>query len=422
VFFLFAGRYKNLPELRGVGIDFTVLFFTATWCLIALALVSGRMRLVRLTAPVLLMISFTAITVASLFWSSIDDANIDKTLRFFLFTSSSFMAAHFIVQDERRRRRLLRLMPWFCCIILLYYAYSRYVLGIDLADKEASEYANNYLEYGGLAEILFIILLSVAALGSSKQLGAAIIGLSAALFGLVTIGGRGPFVLALLSVPVLVFSLLSRPEPSASRLKRLSILLAGLICFGGLGYAAMARSESPSAKWEGANTIQRFYLELSGEDTKSMDGRREGRRHALERWLEKPIFGWGIGEFRVQDSDLAYTHNLVLEILMEMGLVGAVLFFSACALAVVDCLVAVRDRTSGWVETAIALIFLVELVSHLTVQGYLGDDRVFFAYLGMAIGSRSGAVRLVGGIMRHCSAGRPGPRGPSKSERTLLRR
>src|SRR5581483_507499 len=101
------------------------------------------------------------------------------------------------------------------------------------------------------------------------------------------------------------------------------------------------------------------------------------------------ILGWGIGEFRVYDNELRYPHNLLLEILMELGIVGGVLFFSSCMISLRACLQIARDKRAGWAEIAIALLFMSELISHFTVEGYLADDRIFFALAGMAIGARA---------------------------------
>jgi O-antigen ligase len=149
-------------------------------------------------------------------------------------------------------------------------------------------------------------------------------------------------------------------------------------------------------------TLERYEMQLSGEHTDSVDERLEAQGFAFRQWQERPLFGWGMGEFRVQNSYLEYPHNLLLEILMEIGLVGAFLFFSVCAIAVIDCVRAAQSAARpGWVEMAIALLFLTELASHLTVQGYLADDRYFLAYMGMAIGARRSArVRHVGSMRR----------------------
>ena len=393
VLFVFAGRYKQLPELRWFPADFTVLFLAATSWLILLALITRKIRPPPLDLKVLAMLAFTALAAGSVFWSSMSALNTDKAVRFLVFTSPSFFFALMLAQSAERRARLVRLMVWFSSVLLIYYAYYRYVRGVNLADEEAAEYSNNYLEYAAHAQLLFVAFVSVATLGSPRQAFGAAAGATLALFELMSIGGRGPFVLALLAVPLLMFGLFLCGSPLLRRVTRIVLLVA--VC-AALGYAAISRFEQED---EGARllTLQRFDLQLSGESTSSMDERRQGRRHAFERWLEKPILGWGLGEFRVQDSYLEYPHNMALEILMEVGLVGAFLFFSCCALTIVDCLRAALARASSWVETTIVLIFLPELGIHATLQGYLADDRAFFAYIGMTVaaGAAMGRQRVL---------------------------
>jgi len=125
-----------------------------------------------------------------------------------------------------------------------------------------------------------------------------------------------------------------------------------------------------------------------GESTDSVDERLQAQKFAFEQWQRKPILGWGIGEFRVERFIPGYPHNLLLESLMELGLTGAVLLFSACAIALLNCIRWVRRGALNWVDVSIVLLFLTELVSHLTVQGYLADDRIFFAYMALVIGLR----------------------------------
>ncbi len=394
ILFLFAGRYKNLPELRGFPVDFTLLFFAATLGLMGWAIVSGKMKPIPLSLGVVSMISFCAVAAVSLFWSSIYHLNVDKVVRFLLLTSPSFFAAHILAQDKNRQERLLRLLVWLSCAILLYYAYYRWILGVDVAaNVEGEDYANNYLEYNSHAGILFIVFLCLAVFGSPKQRGIAIIGSGAALFALVAIGGRGPFTSALLAIPLLALGLLLHPRGALQRLTRLMVLVSVLMVIAVFGYVGFVRVSGPSAVWEQLHTLDRYQAQLSGDETHSLDLRLNGQEDAFRQWQEKPILGWGIGEFRVQHNDLAYPHNLLLEILMEIGLVGAFLFVSVCAVAVIACVRAAQYGMSSWVDSGIALLFLADLGSHLTVEGYLADDRIFFAYVGLAIGLRQAAER-----------------------------
>ncbi len=160
-----------------------------------------------------------------------------------------------------------------------------------------------------------------------------------------------------------------------------------------LGYAVLAGLRDPAVVWEQFHTLERAETELQGSDeAHSLERRAYGQEDAFEKWLEQPILGWGIGEFRIQHEMLEYPHNILLEILMELGLVGALLFFFPCLTAAGNCIRTV-PVASRWVEPCLALMFLTSFLAHLTVSGYLADDRVFFTYLGVALGMGAPLLR-----------------------------
>jgi O-antigen ligase len=380
VLFLFAGRYKNLGHLRGFPIDLTLLFCALTIAATGAAMVSGRLKPAPPSLTQLFMILFSGFTVLSLAWSGFLEINIDKVLRFLFLTTPSFFVADILARDRARRSRFLRLLMLFSCVFLLYYVYLRYALGIAMRAGRIE--GDNYLEYGYNATFLFISCLAVAALGSSKQLWPAALVAGAALYGLLIIGGRGPLALALLAIPLLALGLWRR----AQSLRRL-MLLGGLTVVAAVAYLTFAPGDrADGAAGGGFYTLQRYQSQLMGAD-RSMDQRFVGRQLALRLWLEKPLVGWGVGEFKVADPYLEYPHNTPLEILAEMGLVGFCLFLCVCVPAARDSVRLLGNRASGWPETAIALLFLTELAAHLTVAGNLADDRVLFAFMGLAIGS-----------------------------------
>jgi O-antigen ligase len=393
--FLFSGRYKALPELRGFPFDFTLLFFVTTVVLMAGMIVSGRMKPPRPNLSVLLMLLFTEFAVASVFWSSFDPLNVDKAIRFLALSSTSFFIAYTLVPDRGRRERLVRAIVYISCAILLYYAYYRIVLGIDMNDTRHGwrpEHSDNYLEYASHATFLFIILLSQAVFGARRYSVVAAFGVGAASFALLVIGGRGPLMAALLAIPLIVLGVLMRRGESMTRLGRLAGLAVGVLALAAVSYVGFESFGGSLSDMQGQfRTLDRYELQFSNEDTSSVDERLRGQDLAFHMWTEKPIFGWGIGEFTVTNSYLKYPHNIVLEILCENGLIGALLFLSVCAAAVAGCVRIAQDRSCGWPVVAIALLFLTDFALHLTVQGYLADDRIFLAYLGMAIGASAKA-------------------------------
>jgi O-antigen ligase len=395
--FLVSGRIKGLPELRGLPIDLTLLALALSWCLLGWEMVSGHLKPLRFTLPVVLMLLFCEYAAISLFWSSLDAINIDKLARFLLLTAFSFFAACILGQNQARRQAVVIALFWMSLGITFYYLYYRYVLGIDTMsqywiDREL-EGGNNYLEYGDHASIVFMVLLAVAVFGSWRQTMFAAIGAGVALFALLSVGGRGPLAEAVAAIPLMGVVLLVRRRtgfrPAWGRLASFGAIIAVL---GVIGLAASGSSVSQSMAQ--FHTLHRYQTELSGENTTSLDLRAEGRAFAFRQWLARPVFGWGIGEFRVEDTVLMYPHNTLLEILMEMGLVGACLFFGIPAAGLVQCWNIVRQGSTRWPDMALVMLFVLSLCWELTVAGYLADDRIFFAYLGIVIGA-AGAVRRV---------------------------
>jgi O-antigen ligase len=401
--FLLAGVFKTMPELQDVPIDLTIFFLCTTTCLTAWNLVSRRIDLPPLQQPVVTVILFCELAVASLFWSSLDWMNTDKAARFLLLTSPSFFLGCMIGQDRRRQERMVRLLVWIAGAILARYIWYRYVEGVDLGaisddlTQRTGLLTVNYSEYSEQAEILFVAFLALVVFGTLIQSVIAVAGESVAFYCLLTIGGRGALIFSVLALPLLALGLLLRTGQSIRLLARLAVPLVIIGGAAGIAYVAFTTgSEQESGQFR---TLYRYQLEMTGESSGSVDKRAELRDTAAREWLQKPLLGWGIGEFRVHDNKFVYPHNLFLEILMEMGVVGAALFLGFVIPAVAACLQIARDPDAGWASTTIALLLLTELTSRITVEGYLADDRILFCFLGLAIGSQVATLRS-GQLMR----------------------
>ncbi len=393
VLFLVAGRYKVLPELQGfLPIDPTLFFFALTVCLILYKGILRDLRPMPLDAPDLLMLSFYAFAIVSVFWSSLEPKNIDKAWRFALVGATGYFLASILAQDMLRRERIVRMMVGFSIILLVYYSYHRWIVGIDVSELSNTGriQGNNYLEYGNQAAYLFFAFLALAIYGPSRRMVPAMAGVVVSLFALTLIGARGPLVFSVLGIPLVGITLLMCRQKLSNGIRRLVVLVVVLAAMGWAGYGALVAVKGFNGASEELYTLQRLSLQLSNEATGSLDVRAEGRDLAFRRWQEQPLLGWGMGEFRIQHS-LDYPHNLLLETLMEMGLVGAVLFLSVHIIALFTCVRVIRDPASSWVDMAIVLKFITEFVSHMTVEGYLADNRLYFALLAMVIGLRRGS-------------------------------
>ncbi len=386
VLFLVSGRFKVLPEFQFIPLDPTILFFVLTLGLIVHKCGARQMKPMPLDAADLLMMAFVALGVVSVFWSSLEPKNIDKVWRFALVGVSGYFFASVLAQEQERRERLVRLMIGFSAALMAYYAYHRWVVGVSTWELENTGRirGNNYLEYGNHAAYVFFGCLALVVYGPRRWLLPALAGAVVSLFLLTLIGARGALVFSVLAIPLAAASLFLCRSKFKSGFRRIILLLVVLAAMAWVGYAALVAVKGFSGAAEQLYTLERLGLQLSNEATYSLDVRAEGRDLAFRRWLELPLLGWGMGEFRIQHS-LDYPHNLLLETLMEMGLAGAALFVPAQLIALFACWRIARDPDATWVDMAIVLKFVTEFVSHMTVEGYLGDNRMYFALLAMAV-------------------------------------
>ncbi len=386
--FLLSGLFKPLPMLREFPIDFTLLFLCLTLAGIAVASFHRRIRMYPINAGGLAVMLFALFALVSLCWSSGDAANFDKATRFLLLTVPAFFIAQLIGCDADRRLRFARLLLWFSFLLVMYYFGARYVLGIQIEPGQLTDnttLGDHYLEHGYNAQVFITICLVIASFAPSIYVFPALFGAGFGLYMLTSMNGRGPLIGAGMALALLALGACWRYQ----RWSRRFMLLFMFLVVAATGYAIL---EQPlSADDESVRTLWRLQAQITGEDTSSMDERKGGRALAMHMWLEAPAVGDGLGEFVVRDRYLRYPHNLPLEVLSELGAVGGMLFGVVVLVALRNFFIVRNDRNADWAAIALALIFLVDLILHCWVKGYLADDRLFFAYTGLLVGYRRGS-------------------------------
>lgn len=395
--FLTAGRFKGMPEFSWFPIDMT-LFFLALSVGAAALLSSTRINVFEVLQDYgsLFFFAFLAWVLMSLLWSSYGVFNKEKTTNTIILLSWCFFGGYVFVADELERvRRFLGGLVAISLLLLLYWAYYRFILGV--VDLPAEDEVNNYLVYGYHAQ--YVIAVLVAGSIASRGVG----GLAFCMAGLIAlfvimlfIGGRGPLFFAVLIIPLACFLLLAHRHSKAYRGRFITVIV---------WLAIMAVVLQLLVLWIGPylfeqlaeqmTTLGRFTDSLEQSDFGgSVSSRVDGQTFAIEYWMKKPVFGWGVGEFERFYPTLQYPHNLFLEILMEQGIVGF------CLLSALIGLGAIRawrlwPRQPDWVLIALILLFFTQLLSRATVQGFLPDERILFALLGMilGLGRRASVVR-----------------------------
>jgi O-antigen ligase len=356
-----------------------------TFAWVAIAILLAVMReddalpaRVLMTAPVIL-------TVATAFWmlarlgSSSDPAYGGMKLQLFVAQNVAFLIAGIAVA---RRPRELRT---FLVLTLGMAGVSTIVLANELLNGRAqagvggrfalsSDY--NPILFGRDAAramtiaVFFLLITRVAWL---RLVSIALLPLLAVSF--TAAGSRGPAVGLVLGLLAL-FALTLR-DPAARR--RITLVFAA-----GIAGAVLVVQLVP-----GQNVSRTLFFLLGSPGDASSNGRSALWGTAWHAFTSHPLFGVGTGSFAGVDPLNLYPHNLLLEMLAELGIVGGLLVLGTIVLGA-SRLVGTW-RTAGQqdrLDAAVVASLLVAAFANAMFSGDVTTNSAVWLALGLALGLR----------------------------------
>ena len=386
--FLFSGRFKYMPELAWLPVDLTALCLAIGGGISLVVLVRRPAQLARLVDPgCQLFLLFLAYAVGSFLWSEYSAFSYAKALDTATLLAWSFLGAFLVIgPDPERRRRFVIGLVVLSVGLIAYWGVGR--LNAPSAEFYGYDDARNtYLSYGFHAQFVALTLLAVAIAEPRRhRMVAALLGALGTVVLMLFIGARGPMLVVLVA-PLLLTGLAlldPRGQPTRRRMVVIALIWVTLL---GLGVAAARGlfAEQVAQMNEDLLTLGRMrnYYTIGIDD--SLGARLEAQRQALMAWFEMPLFGHGLGSFGDIDERMLYPHNLAIELLMELGVVGLGLYVGVVVVALYRLRRSWGPNGADWVSTVIAVLLIGELVARSTAQGFLPHDRALFAFLGLAM-------------------------------------
>jgi O-antigen ligase len=216
--------------------------------------------------------------------------------------------------------------------------------------------------------------------------------------GLVSAETRGPlFSLALVLILSVVVDVMRSPIMSRRQMAFSGAVIVGAIIL-------------LSVDWFYGAEASRFRYK-SAEIVALLQGSTEAQGTAVERlsfyhaavrdWLERPIFGWGIGSWSMiywHQDIRQYPHNLFCEVLVEQGLMGiaALLIFLQ---TVYRELRSIPSYLTG--RFPYLLPCAVYLLSISMFSGDLDDDRFIWFWCGLTLAACTLAQRVLSDDLAH---------------------
>lgn len=379
VLFLFAGRYKADPRFAWIPVDITVLTFGLSTITGVYILWKKRFRVRRQVFTLsLLMAIFVIYTTVSLAWTPSITYARQKTL--YLGTLAMFpliACAWIITADRRRLRRFFYLIVltafWFAIEITTAY--------FQQGGGRIKVLGSSYLGIGrafGMA-VLIILIFTLFYMRRSKMIAGLIL-LPFFFFQLLIVGGRGPFVATIIAgfTPLLIG--LQFHLSGKMKIKRYAIALLVFIVIGCLVVFSLI-----------ANSVVLTSLDrlLTLFDPVEMGGRNVAIRlsyyqSAISFWSKRPFFGHGVGSWPIlvglPDSQ-AYPHNIILEILVELGAFGLIVYSIMFLYAIRQLGSLSTVQNDPW--RLLILMLLVQAFISAMISGDISDNRFLYGILGL---------------------------------------
>jgi O-antigen ligase len=378
ILFLICGNYKTDPRFSWLPIDLTAVFFALGVAMAAVIIYREGIYLPGLTLVSLLTI-FVVWAMISDLWTPSKIYAPRKLLELATLTLWSLIATAMIIANrpERVRRFLLLLVVFGTAAAVD--GIVQYATTGPLA-LSASFRLNNYVGqgrfYGMAALIAFAAWLYV---DPRSKRGVALMAVFAICFyGLLIAGGRGP---TLGVVAGMLLPLALGLRFADRRLLASKALVASVVLFVAMAVVLL----QASADFSGSlRTLQRFNTLLTAEEG-GQSQRLEFWRRTWHLWLEQPVLGSGVGSWPVRYFGLdvnRHPHNLILEVLVEFGLIGLVLLAGLAVAAARGA--SVRRLREDPVLMCIAMLCITTFVAAMTSSDITGNRNVF-AMLGLLV-------------------------------------
>ena len=375
--FLFAWAYKADLRFAWIPIDLTQLFFILSFCSGILIFLAEKKRLKQRAAVIVFAgILFVLYVLISLTWTAGDLYAHQKALYFSTLTLWTLIAGAFIIAPDKVR------LARFINLIFLIAAWIAIQSTIEYL-RSGSDVINLNSNYLALGYTLGMGVLICAAYGflSGVSLTKRIFMFSLSIyfmFVLFLLGGRGPLISTLISLPVPLLFSSKLVQLNKIKLKKYAAIIVILFLI------IILISFYLYSKGLLTGTLYRILLFLEPGMGQSAGARIDFYSISENLWLANPLFGYGIGSWPILNGlpDVySYPHNIVLEILVELGLIGLILFGLIVFFALKGFIK--QNNKSNILWGSIVLMLFVNAFIGAMLSGDMNDNRILFTLFGL---------------------------------------
>ena len=378
--FLFAGRYKADPRFAWMPVDITALFFGLSVFVGIYLILIRRVRLKRRALSIACAaLGFVVWMIFSLAWTPGELYATQKALYVATLTFGPLLLAAFIIaSDLHRIRRFFLAIVLFAIWIMIE---SVFVYLRNGGVGFISAMGGNYLGIGytcGMGGLIVLTNALFESKGVSNKL------LMMTLFSLflcimIVAGGRGPLLSMVVAALIPVVFAFRFSITKLIKVKRYIFPLLGIIVLAIvlIGYLFIEKHVAMT-------TLSRVFVLFEPGMGSSGGARMSMWLGSLPLWGDNPLFGSGIGGYPIimgYGDFRSYPHNIFLEIMVELGLVG-LFFFITLLFVGLRSLGTLQIVRNDPIRLIILMLFTFTLGGAL-ISGDLHDNRLLFMVIGL---------------------------------------
>lgn len=379
VFFLFviSGTFKEV--LPFITLDLTILLMLWSMAIVFFRFIRGEGLPKLILAPATIYFVLGLLILVSYFYSSSSAYGLEKSFKFLTVTAWTFFGGFLVIRDKQSLNKFFK-SALLSAVALSLYGIYEYFTNYNPLIQYRFGLGGNPLALAQISSLGALIALAFVLHSANKKIHKLLlVSLSGALaYTCILTGSRMPIVSLGLSL-ILIFLLSIRVRGKDIRIKK------GLIPFF-LTLAVLLvvfLSNSSQSTFQTFN--DRFEMLLSGKNDASASERINRYEFAFDMFKESPIIGKGIGSFAVEYEQIdarSYPHNIFLEVLSEMGLLGLMLLVGLLVIGLKRMLSGLSKKLYS--ERVILIAVFLFAFLNANVSSDLNDNRLFFCFLGLA--------------------------------------
>lgn len=374
--YLFAGIIR---AIFGLSINLNILFLGLTTIFIIYKIYNQPKVLRNVqTKSTIAFILLLIVTMLSFFYSQNKELYTLKTLKLILYTTPAFIYPFLLLDNKKSLERFLLTLSSLSVFVALLILPEILLRGSSVQHIGFNN--ANYLSIGRTVSIGAIVLLFYNINNNTKTIKIiTLISFIIVVFALFSSGSRMPILSTMFTLIISIIYLILIGKLKMN--KQANFIRIAIISLGFVIVFIWA-----FIKGYFNTTITRFSVLLESGGGASALGRIDRFNEAFSMWLSNPILGQGFGSFGefYANGTHDYPHNLFLEILSELGIVGIVVVCILFLLSIIEIRKLIKNeniRKSNLFMTVVAVFILTFLNS--MVSGDINSNRIMFTFLSL---------------------------------------